>query len=139
MKKTRLVHSLGIILLALSVFSSCSDSNNNPTGGGNPPAALTFDAYVGPLFQSKCGSASCHGATPGQSGFSILSYASVLAGGTNSGGNGIVANDTAASVVFQKLGSAPPFGGRMPQGGPFLPQSTLDSLAMWILAGAPQM
>lgn len=131
---------VAIALVSVSLISACSDSSS-PTGGGGgntPPASLTWDDFAGPLLAANCGSSSCHGATPGQSGFSVLSYSSAISGGSNSAGNGIVANDTAASVVYQKLLTTPPFGGRMPQGGPFFAQSTLDSIAMWIMAGAPQ-
>ncbi len=130
------------IVLALVVvagISACSD-DSKPTGGGNvtPPASLTYQDFVGPLFAANCTNGACHGSTPGQSGFSVLTYASVLAGGNNSGGNGIVLTDTTASVVFQKIGTTPPFGARMPRNGPpYLPQSTIDSIALWILAGAP--
>lgn len=128
-------------LLALAGVAACSD-DASPTGGGGgnqkPPATLTFQDFVGPLFAAKCTNGACHGSTPGQSGFSVLSYNSALAGGSRSAGKGIVPNDTTASVVFQKIGTTPPFGARMPfSGPPYLPQSTIDSIATWILAGAP--
>ncbi|HSH00205.1 MAG TPA: c-type cytochrome domain-containing protein [candidate division Zixibacteria bacterium] len=127
-----------VSLLALGLgASACSDSGS-PTGGGgnnNPPAALTWNDYVGPLFQQNCGSSTCHGSTPGQSGFSILTYASALAGGNS--GSGIVPNDTAASIVYQRLtGAIMP---RMPQGGPYFSAARLDSIATWIMSGAPEM
>jgi hypothetical protein len=128
-----------IALLTLAGLAGCSD-DSTPTGGEvkTPPASLTFKDFVGPLFAANCTNGACHGSTPGQSGFSVLSYTSVLAGGNNSGRNGIVLNDTTASIVFQKIGDTPPFGARMPRTGPpYLAQSTIDSIAMWILAGAP--
>ena len=130
-----------LTLSALMIFglTNCS-SNSNPTGGnGNTtPAALTYNDYIGPLFQSRCGSSICHGSSQ-QSGFSVASYTSVLVGGTISAGKGIVPNDIANSFVYQQLlptALTPP--GRMPQTGGFLSQSKLDSIAMWIMAGAPE-
>jgi len=132
--------ALSIVIVAVS--GGCSDSSS-PTGGNgggnqNPPATLTFQDFVGPLLQSRCTNSGCHGAIPGANNFNVLSYNAVLAGGTTSAGKGIVANDTAASIVFQKIGPNPPFGSRMPRNGPpYLPQSTIDSIALWINAGAP--
>ncbi len=129
-----------VAVMAIAGLTACS-SDSTPTGGNGgtitPPASLTFQDFVGPLLSSKCTNGACHGSTSGQSGFSILSFNSVTAGGNNSGGKGIVAGDTTASVVFQKIGDTPPFGSRMPLTGGFLPASTIDSIAMWILAGAP--
>lgn len=129
---------MGVSLLVLALGAvACSDSGS-PTGGGgnnNPPAALTWNDYVGPLFQQNCGSSTCHGSTPGQNGFSILSYAAVLAGGN--GGPGIVPNDTAASIAYQRLtGAIMP---QMPAGGPAFSAARLDSIATWIMNGAPEM
>lgn len=130
-------------LSALMIFglANCS-SDSTPTGGnGNPdptPTALTYNGFIGPLFLSRCGSSICHG-TSQQSGFSVASYTSVLAGGNISAGNGIVPNDLANSFVYQQLlptAQTPP--GRMPQTGGFLSQSKLDSIALWIMAGAPE-
>lgn len=43
------------------------------------------------------------------------------------------------SYLIQKLEGAPGIvGGRMPLGGPFLPQATIDVIAQWISNGAPQ-
>lgn len=131
-----------LALFALLMFglTNCS-KDSSPTGGNGAttPTPLTFNDYIGPLFQNRCGSSSCHGAMPGQSGFNILSYAAVLSGGTISAGKGIVPNDIANSFVYQQLlptALTPP--GRMPQTGGFLSQSKLDSIAMWILVGAPE-
>ena len=132
------------VLLTLSVFmilglTNCS-SDSSPTGGnGNPdptPTPLTFNDYIRPLFQNRCSSSSCHGTSPGQGGFSVANYASVLAGGVN--GSGIIPGQPQSSNVYLKLTAAPPFGNRMPQGGPFFSQAKLDSISMWIIAGAPE-
>jgi len=40
------------------------------------------------------------------------------------------------SYLIQKLGENPPSGSRMPQGGPFLDQATIDMIRQWITEGA---
>jgi uncharacterized protein (TIGR03118 family) len=47
-------------------------------------------------------------------------------------------NDPAASYLIQKLEGAPGITGvRMPKGGPYLDQATIDQIKSWILNGAP--
>jgi len=134
--------ALALPVAIILATGGCSDSSSPTSGNGggtqNPPATLTFQDFVGPLFQSRCTNSGCHGTTPGANNFNVLSYNAVLAGGTTSAGKGIVPNDMAASIVFQKISPNPPFGLRMPRNGPpYLPQSTIDSIALWINAGAP--
>ncbi len=46
--------------------------------------------------------------------------------------------DPANSYLIQKLeGSAGISGARMPFGGPYLDQATIDQIKSWIAAGAP--
>jgi hypothetical protein len=102
----------------------------------------TFNNFIDGIAQAYCTLSGCHRGVDSTSAFSVSSYESFLAGGLK--GNGIVPQDTAASVVFQKLGADPPFGSRMPlfpipgPGDGFLPASAMDSIARWILAGAPE-
>jgi hypothetical protein len=42
-----------------------------------------------------------------------------------------------ASYLIDKLEGTQTFGDRMPQGGPFLSQATIDEIRSWIAAGAP--
>jgi len=49
----------------------------------------------------------------------------------------VAARDAANSYVVQKLeGAATITGSRMPLGGPFLDQATIDQVKAWINAGA---
>ena len=96
----------------------------------------TFDNYINPLFQTWCSeSNACHGAFTA-SEFSVSDYSSVLDGGLN--GTGIVPGQPESSVVFQKLSPTPPFGLRMPRFSTPFSDQRLDSIRLWILAGAPQ-
>ncbi len=128
-------------LLLVSTFglNACSDDDSNPTGNGNPaPAAsLTYDDFVRPLFIVRCSGSACHASSPFQNGFNVTTYNSLLAGG-NTLGSGIVPNDPNSSSVYLKLLPNTPIPPRMPLDGPFLAQSTIDSIALWINAGAPE-
>jgi len=84
----------------------------------------------------------CHtamGKTPiglAVSGLELSSYARLRQGGAVGGMNTVVPGDPCASVLIQKLGPAPPFGGRMPLDGPYLQPAELQTIVDWIAAGA---
>ena len=50
--------------------------------------------------------------------------------------NRVTPNDTANSYLIQKLEGTQAVGGRMPQGGSFLDQPTMDMIKDWINDGA---
>jgi hypothetical protein len=58
-------------------------------------------------------------------------------GGFHSGAQIVVAGDPCASIMYQKLSDAPPFGSRMPLNGPpFWTDDELQLLHDWIAEGA---
>ena len=70
---------------------------------------------------------------PGQIFASIVGVASVEQPALKR----VAAGDAANSYVVQKLeGAATITGSRMPLGGPFLSQTTIDQVKAWIAAGA---
>ncbi|MDH3547439.1 MAG: hypothetical protein OEN22_10080, partial [Gammaproteobacteria bacterium] len=50
----------------------------------------------------------------------------------------VAVGDADNSYLIQKLEGTAAQGSRMPQGGPFLDQETIDVIRLWIDAGAPQ-
>jgi hypothetical protein len=64
----------------------------------------------------------------------VNSVAQLLRGGDH--GPAVVAGKADTSNLVRKLSSTPPFGDRMPQGGPYLPDSTLQVIKLWINQGA---
>jgi mono/diheme cytochrome c family protein len=92
----------------------------------NLSGALTYDATIGPLFKSRCGT--CHGEN-GIQGLNLTTYQTALQGGTN--GAVIIPGDANTSpLVIKQSGSTPHFG-----------QLTPEELALvidWINAGAPE-
>jgi hypothetical protein len=107
--------------------------------------SVSFKDDLLPLFQRPGGQGGCtchqpsNRSTPGidQSGLSLDSYRSLLRGGNNSRDAIVVPGDPCASIIVQKVSSAPPFGSRMPPGGPpFMTPAEIALLADWIAEGA---
>ena len=68
-------------------------------------------------------------------GLDLSSYSSLLAGAR--GNPVVVPGQPCASLIVQKVGDAPPFGGRMPlDGPPFLDDGDVQVIADWIAEGA---
>jgi hypothetical protein len=106
---------------------------------------VSFRENILPLFQRSgaLGGCTCHQpanrSTTGidQSGLSLLDYASLMRGGNTSHSNIVMPGDPCASVIVQKVSSAPPYGSRMPPGGPpFMTPEEIGLLRDWITEGA---
>lgn len=92
----------------------------------NLSGPLTYDATIGPLFQSMC--ANCHGEN-GIQGLDLLTYQGAMLGGTN--GPVIIPGDASNSLLVQKQsGDVPHFGQLTPE--------ELNLVIDWINAGAPE-
>ena len=118
--------------------SACSDAD------GQPGSTVSFAAQIRPILDRPMAGCSCHlpaagepGTATQQSGLSLGSYASLREGGTNSGPQIVIAGQPCASILYQKVSDAPPFGSRMPLSGPpFLTSDELQLLHDWIAEGA---
>ena len=100
-----------------------------PEGGATaapvPSGALTWDATIGPMLQTKC--SACHGATA-LGGLNLSTYADAMQGGVS--GPAIVPGDSANSLLVTKQ-----------QAGGHPGQLTPEEIAQvieWIDAGAPE-
>lgn len=118
---------------ALAGVASCTDAGTEPplAPPPSPPDTISFSGFVLPTFV-QYGCTGCHG---GQNNLFVNTYANLMLGNSNNGpvitpGNGN------GSVLIQKLRGTASFGARMPLGGPFLQNSTIDSIAAWINQGA---
>jgi hypothetical protein len=119
---------------------TCNDSDSDPE------TAVSFSESIRPLFDRSMGGCGCHipssggGSTGIQlSGLDLASVSSLRRGGHQSAMQIVVAAEPCASVLYQKLTEAPPFGSRMPLGGPpFLSPDELRLLHDWIAEGAPE-
>ncbi len=97
-------------------------------------ACVSYTADVKPILDGNC--TSCHsGATPPRN-LRLDSYAGVLAGGLT--GTEVVSCQPDASLIYLKISSDnPPVGVRMPQGGPYLGATQIETVRRWIAGGAP--
>ena len=110
----------------------------------NPGSSVSFSLDIRPLIARQSGGCGCHlpsstGAGTGTqlSGLDLSSFASLRAGGANSGAQVVVAGAPCASIMYQKLSDSPPFGSRMPLNGPpFFNADQLQLLHDWIAEGA---
>jgi hypothetical protein len=108
-------------------------------------AAVTLGELQTLIFSPSCSQSGCHsGPTGGElpSGMDLTSannsfnalvnVASIEVGSLNR----VTPGDPDNSYIVQKLEGTAAVGARMPQGGPFLDQATIDMVRQWITDGA---
>jgi uncharacterized protein (TIGR03118 family) len=131
---------------AVALTATALDVDGNV--GTSPPKAvtvgsMTLAALQSSVFTPKC--SGCHtgiGATlPGAQNLSDGNSFAALVGVASieqPALKRVLAGDAANSYVIQKLeGAATITGVRMPAGGPYLDQPTIDQIKTWINNGAP--
>ncbi len=124
---------LCFILLLSSGLISCKDTQTNPSSEiVFPNDSVSFTKHVGPLFQQKCASSSCHGGgAQNTSGLNLEypSYNSLL----NHTGL-VIPGDANHSTLVQHLeGSLSPMP---PPKFPQLTQNQINGIKTWINEGA---
>lgn len=146
----QLPRRLGVPLVA-ALLAACAgngqglDSNGQPQGPGNTidkPLTADFQSIQDNVFTPIC--VRCHSGAAAPEGLQLdagHSYA-LLVGVPSAEAGGLARvkpGDPDNSYLVQKLqGNAGIVGERMPFGGPYLPQSTIDVIRQWITNGAPQ-
>ena len=129
---------VAVVAWTALAFTGCSDIGSAPVAPdssvSNPPPQdgqnVSFQSQISPIFQ-RYGCYGCHG---GSGGLFVTSVGQLLRGGDN--GAAVIAGKADSSNLVRKLSSSVPFGDRMPQGGPFLADSTLQTIRLWINQGA---
>ncbi len=118
------------------------DANGNPVtgGGGTEPLSADFKSIQDNVFTPIC--TKCHigaGAPEGLQLDSAHSY-SLLVGVPSTEQPNVLrvapGNPDNSYIVLKLQGSSGISGARMPFGGPYLPQSTIDVIRQWITNGA---
>ena len=114
----------------IAPMQTCNDDRD-------PARTVSFRDDVSPIFRRACDG--CH--VPGAEGFQrsgldLSTYSSLRAGGTRSIGTIVVDREPCASVLWQKVGPAPPFGARMPKDSAALPGADIELIHDWIAEGA---
>ncbi|MGH8175296.1 MAG: CHRD domain-containing protein [Steroidobacter sp.] len=114
-----------------------------PNPAPPPPAATTLTQLQSSIFTPAC--SSCHNGSgaslPGSMNLSsaAASFAALVGVASEEQGSvlRVAPNDPGNSYLVRKLEGAPGItGARMPLGGPFLDQATIDQVRSWISAGA---
>jgi hypothetical protein len=135
-----------LVMLALGGCGYFSPDTGSLSGrrcvdeDSNGDVAVSFTGDVTPLLQERCHA--CHlpgGANPvgvEVGGLDMTSYATLRAGGVVSREAIVVDGRPCESILYQKVGDAPPFGARMPRGGAPLAAQDLALLHDWIAEGA---
>ncbi len=150
MKRHRLAHPIRVaaVLAALTaalVLAACSPATSAPQ---TPivvaptqapavtlqtttvqPTSVSLAGDVIPIFEQNC--VQCHsGGALASGGLSLTSYDTIIKGGNS--GLAVVPGDAANSRLVNYV-----VAGKMPQGGPHLPQAEVDLITAWVQAGAP--
>jgi hypothetical protein len=148
---------IALVALALAACGSGTgeglDTNGRPippgAGGGSgfaPPVAglaPTLDSIQTNVFSVNCAIPGCHGGGTVQFGLRLdpgFSYGNLVnvASPRDSNLVRVIPGNPNASFIIQKLEGTQTLGDRMPDFGPYLPQSTIDVIRLWIANGAPQ-
>jgi hypothetical protein len=126
-----LLRSSAYGFILLSLVAGCAKMSDEPTVDLKPPGSqISFRQDVKPIFASF-GCPSCHG---GIAGLNVETVAGLLTGGDH--GPAVKPGKADSSILVQKLSATPPFGVRMPRGGPYLSDPTLSEIKAWIDQGA---
>lgn len=136
---SRFVFWLLVVISMTTLFlAGCSDMGSNPTSANISPQTpdsshnqdVSFETQIVPIFQ-RYGCAGCHG---GSGGLFVQTVPQLLQGGLH--GPAVIPGKADSSNIVLKISPNPPFGDRMPQGGPYLPDSTIQLIRLWINQGA---
>ncbi|MCH8304485.1 MAG: T9SS type A sorting domain-containing protein [Candidatus Marinimicrobia bacterium] len=101
---------------------------------------LDYQTQIEPIFTNNCTSRRCHvsGNTGGGLNLQVgTSFDEITGFATTMNAPLVIAGDPDISPLIWKLeGGVNLFGSRMPFGGPFLSESTINSIRQWITEGA---
>ncbi|MEW6511696.1 MAG: c-type cytochrome domain-containing protein [Bacteroidota bacterium] len=133
MNRQATLQSIAMLSSIMLLAAGCKDLGTGPmTGVPAPPGSVTrsFSKDIIPIFQ-QYGCYQCHGGT---NNLDTHTVAGLLRGGDH--GPAIVPGNADSSLIMRKTSPTPPFGDRMPQGGPYLPDGVRGVIAEWISQGA---
>lgn len=137
---------VGILMTTVSLaIAGCAgngeglDENGRPIDGGPLPLAPTFESIQQNVFTPIC--TGCHAGAQAPVGLRLdeaSSYAMLVnaPSGEVPSLARVSPGNPDESYLIQKLQGSAAVGGRMPLGGPPLPQETIDVIRQWITDGA---
>jgi hypothetical protein len=132
-------------MLAILALAGCAgsgeglDENGRPDTGGPPPLTADFDSIQQNVFTPIC--TGCHAGAAAPLGLQLtagVSYAQLVGVPSVEVTSllRVAPGDPDPSYLVQKIEGTAEVGDRMPQGGPPLPQATIDVIRQWIVDGA---
>lgn len=99
-------------------------------------AQIDYSSEIQPIFDDNCGGCHIGGTT---SGVRLDTYDDVMSSvGDQYDKDIVIPEEPDESPLVDKIEPNPTFGDRMPQGGPFLADSTIEKIRQWISEGANQ-
>ena len=116
-------------------LGACQHTDDGPVSPDDdahstPDEEISFQQHVLPILRTN-GCTGCHG---GSSGLSVGTVHALMIGGDH--GPAISPGEPDESLLIQKLLAPPPFGSRMPAGGPYLSDTAVGLIRRWIDEGA---
>ena len=109
-------------------------------GDSDPAVAVTYRIDIAGGVLSRGGCMNCHtggGMGLAESGLDMRTYMTLRTGGGRTGAAIVITGDPCASIIVQKIETAPPFGRRMPYDGPpYLSLADIQLVRDWIAEGA---
>ena len=122
------------------------DATGQPLSSGSVGATVlapTFASIQANVFSVNCAIPGCHGGGSAQFGLRLdpgFSYGNLVnvASPRDASRIRVIPGNPDGSFIIQKLEGTQTLGDRMPDFGPYLPQSTIDAIRQWIADGAPQ-
>jgi hypothetical protein len=147
---------IGVLVLVLAACGAGSgeglDENGQPLTGGSgdgnlappvPGLQPTLASIQAEVFSVNCAVPGCHGGAGAQQGlrldpgFSAANLINVTSPQDLTLVR-VIPGNPGGSFLIHKLEGTQSVGFRMPSGGPYLPQSTIDVIRQWIQDGAAQ-
>ncbi len=101
-----------------------------------PAGPVAWSTHILPLFEAN-GCPGCHNADVAKGGHRLHTLDALLTTGANA--PVVIACDPDGSVLVQKLEDPPPFGDRMPLGGPYLTADEIALVRLWVSEGTADL
>ncbi len=123
----------GVPLGIVSVIVSVGSSSSNSVSFKVITVVVIVRSFANDILPrfTHYGCAGCHG---GNGGLFVDTQPHLLQGGDH--GPAVIPGNADSSLIIKKLSPTPPFGSRMPLGGPYLADTTIQVLKDWINQGA---
>ena len=123
-------------------LAACGGGGDDAPPSSPPPQGMqpTLSSIQANVFTPTCARSGCHTGPAAQAGLRLedgLSWQNLylIASSQPPAPTRVIPMDPDGSFLIQKL-EGPLVGARMPDGGPYLQQATIDVIRQWILNGA---